>query len=191
MNRLTYFQINWLLLFFFPLILTIIDNRMLYLPVIFLIFEIWRTWSHFSGGEWLPTPQHIVDKMLKLAGVNGNDIVYDLGSGDGKIILSAAKLGAKSIGVELDPLRVLMSRIKIKLSGLKNAKIELGNLYNTNIKTASVVTLFLLPKTMEKLETKLKNELRKGVKVVSYRFAFRRWKPMRTDKENKIYLYKV
>ena len=113
MNRLTYFQINWLLLFFIPVVLAILDNRMLIFTLGFLIFEIWRTWSHFYGGEWVPTPQNIIDKMLKIANVKKNDIVYDLGSGDGKIVLSAAKLGSRVVGIEIDPLRVLISKMKI------------------------------------------------------------------------------
>ncbi len=189
MTRLTYFQVTWLILFFIPIILTVLDSRMLILAIGFLVYEIWRTWSHFSGGEWVPTPHKIVDRMLKLAKVTKDDVVYDLGSGDGKIVSSVAKLGAEAIGIELDPLRVLIS--KIKLVGLSNAKIELGNLYNANIKDASVVTLFLLPKTMEKIETKLKKELRKGTRIVSYRFTFKNWKPMKVDGKNKIYLYEV
>ena len=189
MVKLTYFQVTWLLLFFIPIGLSIFDNRMITLALGFLIYEIWRTWSHFFGGEWVPTPQNIVNRMLKTAQVNANDTVYDLGSGDGKIVLSAAKLGARTIGIELDPLRVLIS--KIKLSGLNNAKIELGDLYKANIKDATVVTLFLLPKTMEKLETKLKKDLRKGTRIISYRFVFKNWKPTKVDNENKIYLYKV
>lgn len=189
--RLTYFQITWLLLFFIPIGLTIFDNRMITFAVGFLIYEIWKTWSHFSGGEWVPTPQNIIDRMLKIAQANKNDVVYDLGSGDGKIILSAAKLGATAVGIEIDPLRVLLSKIKIKLARLDNAKVELGDLYKSDARSATIVTLFLLPKTMAKLENKLRKELRKGTKVVSYRFIFKNWKPVKIDETNKIYLYKV
>jgi len=191
MVKLTYFQVTWLLLFFIPIGLSIFDNRMITLALGFLIYEIWRTWSHFFGGEWVPTPQNIVNRMLKAAQVNEDDTVYDLGSGNGKIVLSAAKLGANAIGIELDPLRVLISKIKIKLAGLNNAKVELGDLYKANIRDASVVTLFLLPKTMEKIETKMRKDLRKGTRIVSYRFVFKGWKPVKIDKTNKIYLYKV
>ncbi len=192
MVRLTAFSLVWLLFFFIPLFLSIYDNRMFFLPIVFLMSEVWRVWTHFIGGEWVPTPQRIVDKMLKIAKVNKNDTVYDLGSGDGKIVLAAAKVGSKSIGVEIDPIRVLISRIKIKLSRLdKLTEVVRKNIFETNIKDADVITLFLLPKTMEKLENKLRKELRKGARVVSYRFVFKNWKPVKIDGENKIYLYKV
>lgn len=192
MVRLTAFQLVWLLFFFIPLVLSIYDNRMFFLPVVFLMSEAWRVWTHFIGGEWVPTPQMIVNKMLKIAKVNKSDTVYDLGSGDGKIVLSSAEFGAKSIGVEIDPIRVLISRVKIKLAGLtKLVRIVQKNIFEVNVKEADVVTLFLLPKTMEKLENKLRRELRKGARVVSYRYVFKDWKPVKVDEENKIYLYKV
>lgn len=192
MVKLSRFQLIWMSFFFIPLFLSVYDGRMLFLPVVFLISEVWRVWTHFIGGEWVPTPQVIVDKMLKLAKVGRDDVVYDLGSGDGKIVFSAARLGAKSIGIEIDLLRVLVSRIKIKLAKLDElAKIVQEDIFKANVKEADVVTLFLLPKTMEKLESKLRKELRKGARIVSYRFVFKNWKPVKIDKENKIYLYRV
>lgn len=191
MSKLLYLLLI-LLVFIGPLALSVFDGRMLIFPVAFLIYEIWRIWSHFSGGEWVPTPDKIIDRMLKLAKVSKDDIVYDLGSGDGKIVLKAAKLGAKAIGVEIDPLRVLVSRLKLKLSRLdKNAKIVYGNFFEIDVKNADVVTLFLLPKTMVKIENKLKKELGKGARLVSYRFTFKSWKPVKIDKESKIYLYRI
>lgn len=191
MSKATFLFI-WLSLFFIPLLLALLDRRMFVLPIGFLLFEIWRMWTHPFGVEWVPSPQRIVEKMLKLGKVSRNDIVYDLGSGDGRIVISAAKLGARAIGVELDFLRVLIGRIKIKLARLENkARIDQGDFYKADVKNATVVTLFLLPKTMEKIENKLKKELRKGARVVSYRFVFKDWEPAKIDEENKIYLYKI
>jgi len=189
MSNLT-FLLVWLVWFFIPLFLALLDSRMFVFPIGFLIFEIWRMWTHPFGVEWVPSPQRIVDRMLQLARVKKDDVVYDLGSGDGRIVISAVKLGSEAVGVEFDPLRVLISKIKIKLSGLeKKAEIKHGNFYKTTVKNADVVTLFLLPKVMEKLENKLRKELRKGARVVSYRFVFKKWKPVKVDKENRIYLY--
>lgn len=191
MGKLTFLSI-WLLLFFIPLLLALLDSRMFVLPIGFLIFEIWRIWTHPFGVEWVPSPQRIVYRMLQMSKVNKNDIVYDLGSGDGRIVISAAKLGARAVGIELDLLRALISGIKIKLAKLENkARIENGNFYKANIRGATVVALFLLPKTMEKIENKLMKELRKGSRIVSHRFVFKNRRPSKIDKENKIYLYKV
>jgi predicted RNA methylase len=191
MVRFASFQLVWLLAFFIPLILSIFDNRMFFLPLTFFVSEVWRVWTHFIGGEWVPTPQRIVDKMLELARVKKSDIVYDLGAGDGKIVISAAKLGAKSTGIEIDPIRVLMGKAKLRLNRLNNAEIKLGNLYKVDLKNVTVVTLFLLPKTMQKIERKLRKELKKGSRIVSHKFAFKNWKPVKVDQENKIYLYNV
>lgn len=192
MVRIAVFEIMWILFFFIPLFLGISDSRFLNITIGFLIFEIWRVWTRLTGVEWVPSPNHIVDKMLKLANVKRNSLVYDLGSGDGKIVLRAAKLGARAIGVEIDPLRVLISKIKIKLFKLdKHAKIVHGNFFKTDVKNADVVTLFLLPNVMEKLENKLRNNLRKGARIVSYRFVFKNLKPIKSDEENRVYLYKV
>ena len=183
--------VKWFLFFVMPLSLSMIDIRFFAIVMGFLITEIWRTMSHFFGGEWVPTPDFIVDKMLKTSGVKRNDVLYDLGSGDGKIILKAAKSAGKTIGIEIDPLRVLISRIRIKLSNLNNVKVIQDNFYKINVRNADVVTLFLLPKTMERIENKLRKELRKGARIVSYRFVFKNWKPIKIDETNKIYLYKV
>lgn len=191
MGKLTFLSI-WLLLFFIPLLLALVDSRMFVLPIGFLIFEIWRVWTHPFGVEWVPSPQRIVDRMLELGKVTRKDVVYDLGSGDGRIVISAAKTGARAVGVELDLLRVLISRIRIKLTGLaRRAKIEHGNFYKVKVKNATVVTLFLLPKTMEKIENKLRKQLKGGARIISHRFVFKNWRPSKIDKENKIYLYKV
>lgn len=184
--------ILFILFFVIPLFLTFFDIRFFGIIAGYGIFEIWRIWSTVTGVEWVPTPVHIVDKMLKLANVKRNNIVYDLGSGDGIIVLKAAKLGAKAVGVEIDPFRVLISRVKAKLVSLdKNAKFIQANFFKTEVRNADVVTVYLLPRTMEKIENKLRRELKKGSRVVSYRFAFKNWKPLKIDKENKIYLYKV
>lgn len=192
MSELDIFQIFQLPFFFIPLILGILDSRLILLPLVFLIFETWRMWTHSTGGGWAPTPQNIVEMMLKLSKVKKNEVVYDLGSGDGRIAIEAAKIGAKGVGIEIDPLRVFISMLRIKLAGAStNAKIIHGDMMKANIKDADVVVLFLSPKTMEKIETKLRRDLKKGARIVSYRFTFKRWKPVETDRENKIYLYKV
>ncbi len=172
------------------LLLTIFDNRFFPIFIGTFIFEAWIMWTRSIGGEWVPTPQKTVDRMLKIAKLKKNEIVYDLGSGDGKIVISAAKLGARAVGIEIDPLRIFMSRIKIALENVGDlAVVRRGDLFKANVKSADVVTLFLLPKTMEKLESKLRKELKKGARIVSYGFSFKKWKPVKTDRKNKIYLY--
>ena len=129
-----------------------------------------------------PTRQTIVDGMLRLARVTAADIVYDLGSGDGRIVVIAAqKYGARGVGIELDPKLVMLSRELAAASevGDRVAFVE-GDMFTSDISPATVVTLYLSESLNLDLEPKLRKELRKGTRVVSHQFPMGRWKPDET-----------
>ena len=129
-----------------------------------------------------PTRQTIVDGMLRLAKVTAADVVYDLGSGDGRIVVIAAqKYGARGVGIELDPKLVALSRELAVASevGDRVAFIE-GDMFTTDLSPATVVTLYLSESLNLNLEPKLRNELRKGTRIVSHQFPMGRWKPDET-----------
>ena len=149
-------------------ILTII----LVIELFIVAFMIWIVWSCVIGAPWLPTPKSKVRSMLELAEVNQRDLVYDLGSGDGRIIVMAAKeFGARAIGIEADPFRVFWSRISIKRHNLEQeAKVIRGNFFNMDIGEATVVTLYQGHAINKKIRAKLSIELKPGTRVVSYRF---------------------
>jgi predicted RNA methylase len=133
----------------------------------------------------------IVGKMLEIAEVNENDTLIDLGSGDGRIILEAAKtFDANSIGVEADPLRVFWSRTRIKLNELEE-KVEViwGNFFRTDLSKATVVTVYQGQGINNKLRTKFIEELYPGTRVVSYSFTFDGWEPLKKDPDSDVYLY--
>jgi SAM-dependent methyltransferase len=137
-----------------------------------------RTPDIFFG----PTRQTIVDGMLRLARVTAADVVYDLGSGDGRIVVIAAqKYGARGVGIELDPRLVALSRELAAASevGDRVAFIE-GDMFTTDISPATVVTLYLSESINLDLEPKLRNELRRGTRIVSHQFPMGRWKPDET-----------
>jgi len=147
-----------------------------------LLWNPYRRLTTKSGSPFYPTEPKIVERLVKLAEIKPGDIIYDLGSGDGRIVIAAALVGAKAYGVEIDLLRCLYSRLWIKIFGLsKNAEIIKKSFYDVDLSKADVVFMFLLPETMEKLEEKLKRELKKGTKIVSYAFAFEDWKPVKVD----------
>jgi predicted RNA methylase len=126
-----------------------------------------------------PTRQTIVDGMLRLARVTAGDVVYDLGSGDGRIpVLAAQKYGARGVGIELDARLVLLSRELAASSevGDRVSFIE-GDMFTTDISPATVVTLYLSESLNLDLEPKLRNELRKGARIVSHQFRMGRWQP--------------
>jgi precorrin-6B methylase 2 len=148
-------------------------------------------WPLAIGAAYSPSSRKVVQKMLHMAEVNSDDVVYDLGSGDGRIVIEAAReYQALGVGVEADPLRVILSRLKIIRWGLQHqVKIIWGNLFHQNLSPATVVVLFLWGRTNEKLKDKLQEELKPGTRVVSYVWKFKGWKPVKVDEKEDIYLY--
>ncbi|WP_426749560.1 SAM-dependent methyltransferase [Myxococcus sp. Y35] len=132
---------------------------------------------------YVPTPEEAVDGMLALAGVKPGDTVYDLGSGDGRIVISAVqKHGAKrGVGVDINPERITEANQNASQAGVKN-KVEFrqGDLFDANISDASVVTLYLLPSVNERLKPKLLKELKPGTRIVSHSFDMGDWEPTKT-----------
>ncbi|HSP68516.1 MAG TPA: 50S ribosomal protein L11 methyltransferase [Bryobacteraceae bacterium] len=128
---------------------------------------------------YLPTTQVAVEAMLKLAGVTGDDVVYDLGCGDGRIVITAAKLyGARGVGIDIDPQRIREANENAKKAGVEQlVRFEENDLFQANIRPASVVTLFLLTSVNARLRPKLLQELRPGTRVVSNTFDMGDWKP--------------
>lgn len=126
---------------------------------------------------FVPTPQEVVDVMLKLAKVTKDDVVYDLGSGDGRIPITAAKVyGARAVGIDIDPERIRDANENMKTTAasdrtiLSRVKFLNQDLFTTDISEATVVTLYLLPSLNLKLLPKLNKELKAGTRVVSHAF---------------------
>ena len=133
--------------------------------------------------HWVPTPPAVVDAMLKLADVKPTDVVYDLGCGDGVIVATAAqKYGAKAVGIDIDPLRVKEATERAQKMGVSDkVKIVQGDLFEADIKDATVVTLYLLQSLNIKLMPKLKKELKPGTRIVSQSFDMgTEWPPEKT-----------
>jgi SAM-dependent methyltransferase len=124
---------------------------------------------------YVPTPPEVVEGMLDLAKVTKNDVVYDLGSGDGRIVIAAAKRGARAIGVEVDPERLTEARANAKAAGVDVTFLS-QDLFETDLPEATVVTLYLLPSLNRKLMPKLQTELKSGSRVVSHSFDMGDWK---------------
>jgi SAM-dependent methyltransferase len=123
--------------------------------------------------RFVGTPQNVVEAMLDLARVTSADVVYDLGSGDGRIpITAAAKYGARGVGIEIDPARIRESLDNLARAGV-GSRVRFVNqdLFDADISGATVVTLFLLPRLNLELMPKLKRELRPGARVVSHQFT--------------------
>jgi SAM-dependent methyltransferase len=161
-------------------------------------------WTKVAQGEaqgyktpdvvYVPTPDSVVAAMLDVAKVGKGDVVYDLGCGDGRIVVAAAKRGAKkAIGVDIDPERVQEARANVARAGVGDrAQIVEGDLFETNLQDATVVTLYLLPDLNLRLRPKLL-ALKPGTRIVSHAFDMGDWKPekeLQVDGKN-VYFWTV
>ena len=128
---------------------------------------------------YVPTPEEVVDAMLQVAKVTKNDVVYDLGTGDGRIPVTAAKkYGARGVGIDIDPQRIKEANENVQKNGMgERVRIIQGDLFEANISEATVVTLYLLPSLNQKLMPKLMKDLKPGTRIVSHAFDMGDWKP--------------
>ena len=128
---------------------------------------------------YVPTPEEVVEAMLQVAKVTKNDVVYDLGTGDGRIPVTAAKkYGARGVGIDIDPQRIKEATENVTKNGVgERVRIIQGDLFEANISEATVVTLYLLPSLNQKLIPKLTKELKPGTRIVSHAFDMGDWKP--------------
>lgn len=156
----------------------------------------WRNYTWRKGSPYVEMTPKVIKRALTLAEVGPNDIFYDLGSGDGRVVIVAALRGAKAYGIEIDRLRVLYSRLWIKVLGLKGkAKIMHGDIFEKDFSKASVVYILLTQDENNILQKRLKKVLNKGTRVISVGYRFKGWNSTRTNLNGSIYgpirLYKV
>ena len=141
-------------------------------------------WTHAALARdvpFVPTPEAVVDEMLALAKVGPGDVVYDLGSGDGRIVIAAAKQGARAVGIDIDPQRIREARSNARQARVDDrVEFRQGDLFKSDISEATVVTLYLLTAVNRQLRPKLLSELKPGTRVVSHAFDMGDWKPMAT-----------
>ena len=154
-----------------------------------LLFSI--LWTRHRGAPWVPTPMSKVHKMLTMAEVGPDDVVYDLGCGDGRMIVTAARrYGSRAVGIELDPLRYLWCQILITVLRLRGRiRILYGHFFTKDLSAASVVTCYLMQSTNEKLQGKLKRELHPSTRVISSDFTFPELRLLQRDETEHIGLY--
>jgi cyclopropane fatty-acyl-phospholipid synthase-like methyltransferase len=144
---------------------------------------------------YVATPPEVVTAMLELAGVSGGDMVYDLGCGDGRIVIAAARTyRARGLGIDINPARIDEARANARSAAVSDlVRFEVNDLFEADIRGATVVALYLLPEVNISLRARLLRELRPGTRIVSHSFGMGDWKP---DKEKviageRIYLWTV
>jgi hypothetical protein len=148
--------------------------------------------SFYFGAGYQPTPRAIATRMLDLAAIGPSDVVYDLGAGTGALVFRAAReRGAYAVGVEVEPLRILILRLRRHWgSAAERIRIIWGDFFRLDYREATVVLVFLWPEAMRRLEPRLAGELPTGARVVSYYHPVPGWTPDAVDEDLKVYLYR-
>ncbi len=133
--------------------------------------------------HFVPTPPEVVRAMLRMAGVKKGDVVYDLGCGDGRIVIAAAQeFGVRGVGIDIDPERIKEAEENARRAGVeKLVKFRNEDIFETDFKEATVVTLYLLERLNEKLKPRLLKELKPGSRIVSHAFGMGDWPPEKTE----------
>jgi SAM-dependent methyltransferase len=130
------------------------------------------------NAPYVETPPDVVTEMLRLAKVKRNDVVYDLGCGDGRIVIAAARTGARGVCIDLYPEHIATARRNAARAGVaRRIEFRVGDLFDADLRPATVVTLYLLPEVNRRLRPKLLGELRPGARVVSHSFDMGDWAP--------------
>jgi SAM-dependent methyltransferase len=149
---------------------------------------------------YIPTPQDVVDRMLEVAQVTNKDTVFDLGCGDGRIVITAAKkFGAHGVGIDIDKDRISESRHNARNAGVGSlVRFEQADILNADVSTATVVTLYLVSSANLKLRPMLTRQLQPGARIVSHAFGMGDWQPSKVDRftdargdERVIYLWRA
>lgn len=161
--------------------------------IIFLLVMLSWVWPPDSPwAPWWRTNKKTALSICKLADIKKEDVVYDLGCGDGEVLLACAKIGARGVGVEIDPMRFIIAKIRVKLSGVEDKiKIKKKNLFKEDLSQASVIVVYLVPKALNQLVPKFKKELKKGTRIVSYKYEIEGLKLSKKDSKNNLILYVI
>lgn len=156
------------------------DNALILILGLLAGCTIGLSWFAGSDAPYVPSNMRLISKVLKASGVKKGKVFYELGSGDGRVVIEAAKLGGKANGIEQSWLRVWISRYNSRRAGTnKETHFCHGNVFDRTYYPADVVYIYLLKPAVEKLEGKLRKELNKGAVVVTQTYHFKNWKPFK------------
>ena len=164
------------------------------LGVIFLLLSgLWLVIPALHGVPWVPTREKRIRKALELAKLQPGETLYDLGAGDGRVLLMAVQeFGAQAVGIEIGPVQCALGWLRILLNGGRHrTQIRCGNFYRADVAEADVVFVYLTSAQTTRLGKKLTRELRSGVRVVSVAADFPDWQPEFVDREMLIFVYKM
>jgi hypothetical protein len=150
---------------------TILALFIILLFLLLIIHFFYTIIAIFKGAAFIPCPKEALNNLIKITDFNESDTLIDLGSGDGRILIKASKAGAgKCIGIELNPLLVIYSKLKVLFLGLKNIQIKRADIWKTDLSKANIITLYFVPIKMSRLIEKINKEMPSGSKIISYKY---------------------
>ncbi len=158
-----------------------------------LVAALWLVIPALYGTPWVPTREARIRRALQMAKLKPGETLYDLGAGDGRVSLMAAKeFGARAVGIEVGPAQWALGVMRIWLSGNRHkVQLRCGNFYRADLSAADVVFVYLTSSQTTRLQDKLEQELRPGARVVSVAADFPGWQPVQVDRESVIFLYQM
>jgi predicted RNA methylase len=158
----------------------------------FATLILFLTLAFLTGAPFVPSTGKVTQKMVEFAHIRPGDVVYDLGSGDGRLLFAAAKLGARAIGYEINPYLVLLTNIRILFSPYrKQVKVVWHDFWGAKLADADTVFIYLLPWKMDTLANKLQKSLPAGARIVSNSFIFPKWKMADQGEKLHVYSYRI
>ena len=160
-----------------------------YFTIGLAILVYWAIWTQPFGSGWLPVPKAEMKRGLEKAKVRKKDVLFDLGCGDGRVIIEASKTCKFATGFEMDPVRYLISKIRTR--GNPKTEVIRGNFFKWNLKDANVIFAYLHPKTNKHLAAKIKLECKRGTRVVSYWWKMPGLKQVWKDEKKRVFVYRV
>ena len=177
----------------------LIDNLMTLIPIgclvllVVVVGIISILWTDLKGAPYVATPRQTVRRMLELAEVGSQDVVYDLGSGDGRVLwIAAQEFGARAVGIEIDPFRYAWTRLLIRFKRLhQKVSVIRKDFFQVDLSSATVISAYLLRDTNRKMMEKLASELPVGARVVSRKYQFPGWDLVREDPSEELYVYRI
>lgn len=169
------------------------DILLLIIFILFIIF-IWIIYTRAFGAEFVRTPKEVRRVAIKMLKLNKKDVFYDLGAGTGSLLLETSPKVKKAIGIEVDPIRLLIAYFRIKTKKAENARIVFGNIFKAQLKNATKIFIFLSKEANEKLWKKLAKEAKgamKGAIIVSYKWPIKNLKITEKNKKYRLYKHKI
>ena len=163
----------------------------LIIVLLLLLSAVWPPDSPWS--PWWKTYKKTGRAVIKLANITSKDTVFELGSGDAEfLLLVSRKVNSKCVGIEIDPLRHFIAKMRVKIAGLtSNITLKKKSFYDEDISSASVIYVYLIPRVLKKLTPKFKKELKKGTRIVSFVYPIEGLKLVKLDRSHKLFLYKT